>query len=85
MMQRCICCEPAAGKYQYPVAELFCFLKDVSGEQDRRIRRNSPDEVADSILLVWIQTISRFVKDERRRAVQNRLCKPGALTPTFGK
>src|SRR6267142_6627394 len=61
------------------------FFENVSGEDDGLFLSHLSDKAANFVLLVWIQAISRFVKDENVGIVNDGLRETSSVAITFGK
>ena len=67
------------------MAGLFDFGQDVRRENHRVVARQSLDQLSHFVNLFRIETDGRFVENQNRRIVQQRLRDSDALLIAFGK
>ena len=63
----------------------FHFFKNVGGKHHGTVIAESANEFAHFMLLIWIKPVGRFVKNQNRWVMQNRLRQSGASLVSLGK
>ena len=77
--------DPAAIQDQHPVADALRLRQDMRGQDNAAALGDVADQAADLVDLQGIQTGCRFVQDNHRRFVHNRLGDPDSLPVSSGK
>ena len=78
-----VCDHPALRDDDNAGADGIDFFENMRRENDGFILRHALDERAHLVLLIGVEPVRRFVEDERRRIVQQRLREADALFVAF--